>query len=300
MSILEKFPPVKGILQENVLLAKKSWFGVGGPADILFIPEDMDDLVIFLRNLPEGLPVTILGAMSNVIIRSGGIRGVVIILGPCFKKIYEEDGIIEVGAAVNCTELATFAMDAELGGLEFLMGLPGSIGGAIKMNAGCFGSDMSNILIEFEAISYKDSSIKWYKSGEVNFRYRDSGLSDDLIITRAWLRGTKGVTYSIGKKVGEIVKKRKESQPAGRTCGCTFKNPEGQKAWQLIEKAGCKGMRCGGAVVSEKHCNFIVNDQNASPEDIENLGERIAEKVLESSGVKLEWEVIRLGEKLNS
>ena len=298
MSILEKFPPVKGILQENVALAKKSWFGVGGPADILFIPEDMDDLVAVLRALPKDMSVTILGAMSNIIIRSGGIRGIVIILGSCFKKIYAENGIIEVGAAVSCTELATFAMDLELGGLEFLMGLPGSIGGAIKMNAGCYGYDMSNILIEFEAISSKTTHIKWYKAGEPNFQYRSSDIPNDMIITRAWIRGIKGVNYSITKKVNEIVKKRKESQPTGRTCGCTFKNPEGQKAWQLIQNAGCKGMRCGGAVVSEKHCNFIINDRNASPEDIENLGEKIAEKVLESSGIKLEWEVIRLGEKL--
>ena len=298
MSVLEMLPKMKGTLKENVKLASKARFGVGGPADVLFVPEDMDDLVTFLRNVPQNVPITILGAMSNVIIRSGGIRGVVIILGKCFKQIYENDGVIEVGAGVTCSELSAFAMDSDLGGLEFLMGLPGTIGGAIKMNAGCYGYDMSNILIEFETISTKTGHIKWYKSGDMSFKYRSSDIPDDVIITRAWLRSVRGVSYSIARRVNEILKKRKASQPIGRTCGSTFKNPEGMKAWELIQNAGCRGMRCGGAVVSEKHCNFIINDQDASAEDIENLGDQVAQKVYESSGVELEWEVVRLGEKL--
>ncbi|GHT91012.1 UDP-N-acetylenolpyruvoylglucosamine reductase [Alphaproteobacteria bacterium] len=295
MSVFDGFPPVRGILQEKVDLAKKSRFGVGGSAEILFTPEDVDDLVFFLRNIPEGYPITILGAMSNVLIRSGGIDGIVIMLGNWFKKIFVEDGILEVGAAVNCSELSTVATDSELGGLEFLMGLPGSVGGALKMNAGCYGSEISDALVEFEAVS-TDGRIKWFKASEVDFGYRTSGISDDVIITRAWFRGLQDVDYVISKRNNEIIKKRMDSQPLNkRSCGSTFKNPEGKKAWELINAVGCRGMRVGGAVVSEKHCNFIINDGSATPEDIECLGINVIDKVQQMTGIKLEWEVIRLG-----
>lgn len=296
-SIINSLPLVRGQLQEKVNLSKKSWFGAGGQAEVLFIPEDMDDLLYFLRNVPEEINITILGAISNVLIRNGGIKGVVIMLGNWFKKIFVEENILEVGASVNCSKLSTAAMDAELGGLEFLMGLPGTIGGAIKMNAGCYGSEISDVLIELEAVS-TSGNIKWFTKNDLKFEYRKSSIPDNLIITRAWFKGTSNVNYSIIKKTNSIIEKRKGSQPLNkRSCGSTFKNPIGKKAWELINNAGCRGMKIGGAAISEKHCNFIINEDNATPDDIENLGEKIIQKVYENCGVKLEWEVIRLGNK---
>lgn len=297
MIVIGELPTVKGILRENVPLGKKSFFGVGGTARIFFEPADMDDLIFFLRNIPDDLPIIPLGTMSNVLIRSGGIDAVVIILGEWFRKFFVEDGVLEVGTGISCSKLSTIAIDYELGGLEFLMGLPGTVGGAIKMNAGCFGSEISDVLIECEGIS-SSGHVKWFKTKDIGAAYRHTDIPDDCIITRAWFRGIQNVNYSIPKKTNEILEKRKLSQPLGtRSCGSTFKNPEGYKAWQLIDKAGCRGMKLGEAQVSEKHCNFIINTGNATADDIENLGELVIEKVFEKTGIKLEWEVIRLGKK---
>jgi UDP-N-acetylmuramate dehydrogenase len=297
MSVIGKFPSVKGVLRENADIGKKSFFGVGGVAEILFIPEDMNDLILFLKNMPEDLPITVLGSMSNVLIRSGGIRGVVIMLGSFFNRIFVEDKVVEVGSAVSCGKLSSVAMNHELGGFEFLMGIPGTVGGAIKMNAGCYGSSIGDILVEFEGVNLA-GQIKWFKSSDIGFKYRNSGLPKDLIVTRAWLRSEKEANYSISRKMNDIVAKRSISQPLNqRSCGCAFKNPEGQKAWELIDAAGCRGMKLGGAVVSQKHCNFIVNEGDATPENIEELGELVIQKVFENSGIRLEWEIIRLGKK---
>lgn len=297
MTLLKNFPAVRGTLQENVPLSKKSYFGVGGSARYFFEPIDQDDLVSFLREVDHSIPIIPLGAMSNVLIRSGGIDGVVVILGDWFKKIYVENDILEVGSGVSCSQLSTTAMDHELGGLEFLIGLPGTIGGAIKMNAGCFGSEISNVLVECEGIT-TSGQVKWFKLKDIGASYRHTEIPDDCIITRAWFRGIQNVNYSIPKKTKEIMEQRKATQPLNmRSCGSTFKNPEGNKAWQLIDKAGCRGLKVGGAQVSEKHCNFIVNTGNATADDIENLGEKVVEQVLQKTGIKLEWEVIRLGQK---
>ncbi|MDR0632040.1 MAG: UDP-N-acetylmuramate dehydrogenase [Holosporaceae bacterium] len=297
MFTIGDFPHVRGVLRENEDIGKKSFFGVGGPAQFFFIPEDMNDLVFFLRELPEDMPITILGSMSNVLIRSGGIRGVVIVLGEWFSKIFVENSVLEVGAAVSCSKLSTVAMNNELTGFEFLMGIPGTIGGAIKMNAGCYEATISSVLVECEGIS-SSGQIKWLKSSDIGFAYRTSKIPDDLIITRAWFRGIPNAGYSIPKKVNEITAKRRNNQPLSqRSCGSAFKNPNGKKAWELIEAAGCRGMRLGGAMISEKHCNFIVNDNNATADDIENLGELVIQKVLENSGIRLEWEILRLGNK---
>ena len=292
---LNEFPQVKGILRENVSLSEKTFLGVGGRAEFLFEPADMDDLVFFLKEIPETIKITPLGSMSNVLIRSGGIDGIVIMLGDWFKNIFVEDNILEVGAAVLCSKVSTFSMDHELGGMEFLMGIPGTIGGAIKINAGCFGSEIVNILVECEGI-LSDGNVKWFKKDDIGASYRCTNIPDNCIITRAWFKGIPNVNYSIPKKVKEIIEQRKSSQPIGvRTCGSTFKNPDGFKAWQLIEQAGCRGMKFRGAQVSEKHCNFIINTGNATAEDIEILGEQVAKKVFDKTGVKLEWEVIKLG-----
>jgi UDP-N-acetylmuramate dehydrogenase len=297
MSLIEKFPPVRGSLKENAEIGKKSFFGVGGRAEVLFAPEDIDDLVDFLSGLPEGTLITILGAMSNVLIRSGGISGASIILGKGFEQIFVEKDAIEVGAAVRCAKFSSVATDREIGGFEFLTGIPGTVGGALKINAGCYGSEISNMLIECEAVDFT-GNVRWLKTGDVDFGYRTSNIPDDLIITRAWFRGTSGVDYSVLKKVAEIVSRRKDSQPLNkRSCGSAFKNPNGHKAWELIDKAGCRGMRMGGAVVSDKHCNFIVNEDNAIADDIEDLGESVIQKVWENSGVRLEWEIERLGNR---
>jgi UDP-N-acetylmuramate dehydrogenase len=235
--------------------------------------------------------------MSNVLIRSGGIPGVVIVLSDWFNKVFVEDNILEVGAAVHCGKLSATATDNELGGLEFLMGIPGTIGGAIKMNAGCYGSEISDILVECEGISFS-GRIKWFKNTDIDFGYRTSKISSNMIITRAWFRGVSGVNYSITRKINEMINQRKNSQPLHqRSCGSAFKNPSNRKAWELIEAAGCRGLRVGGAVVSEKHCNFIVNADNATADDIEDLGELVIKRVFENSGIKLEWEVVRLGNR---
>lgn len=299
MSIIDNLPKVNGKLQKDAPLGQKSHFGVGGVAEVLFEPSDMDDLVFFLRRVPRDIPIVPLGAMSNVLIRDGGIEGVVIVLGDWFKKIFVEGDIMEVGAGVPCSKLSTVAMDCELGGLEFLMGLPGTVGGAIKMNAGCFGSEIANVLVECEGITTK-GRVQWFKVKDLGLGYRHANISDDCIVTRAWFRGISNVNYSIPRKTRELMEKRRTSQPLGvRTCGSAFKNPEGLKAWELIDKAGCRGLKIGGAQLSEKHCNFIVNTGNATASDIEALGEKIVEEVFQKNNVKLEWEIVRLGRKDN-
>ncbi|MDR0677657.1 MAG: UDP-N-acetylmuramate dehydrogenase [Holosporaceae bacterium] len=297
MSIISKLPPVKGVLQENVDLGRKSFLGVSGTAQILFTPTDIDDLVFFLRNLPKDFQVTVLGAMSNILIRSGGIRGIVVVLEEAFNKIFIEDNVIEVGAAVFCSKLSTAAANHELGGLEFLTGIPGMIGGAIKMNAGCYGANISDIFIECEGVNLS-GQVKWFNPENIEFGYRSSSVSDDIIITRAWFRGMQNVDYIISKKMNEISSKRKNSQPLDKkSCGSAFKNPDGYKAWKLIEAAGCRGMKVGGASISDKHCNFIINYDNATANDVEELGNRVIQKVLENSGIRLEWEIVILGDK---
>lgn len=296
LSIIDSLPLVRGSLHKNFNLSKKSWLGVGGRADALFIPENIDDLLHFFRNIPD-IPITILGAMSNVLVREGGIRGVTIILGDCFKKIYTEENVIEVGAGVHCSKIASYVADLDFGGLEFLNGIPGTIGGALKMNAGCYGSEISDRLIEFEAIS-TTGTIKWFNKKDIEFEYRKSNIPDDIIITRAWFNCDANPDYSIIKKTNILMEKRKETQPINkRSCGSTFKNPPGKKAWELIDGAGCRGMKSGGAVVSDKHCNFIINENNATAEDIEALGEKIIKKVQEVFGIILEWEILIIGDK---
>lgn len=297
MSLLEKFSKIRGELQENANLGEISWFGTGGNADLLFVPADMDDLATFLKLLPKNTPVTVLGAMSNILVRSGGIRGVAIRLGKWFKQIFLQDNIIEVGTATSCAELAIFAMDRELGGLEFLAGIPGSLGGAIRINAGCYGSEIFNTLVEFEAVDFQ-GNLKWCRAEDIQSEYRKTNVPGDWIITRAWFRGLSEVDYSISKRMREYVQKKQETQPLDKhSCGSAFKNPSGKKAWELIDQAGCRGMKLGGAMVSNKHSNFIINNGNATPDDIESLGEEIIRKVKENSGVTLEWEIVRVGER---
>lgn len=299
MTLDFNLPKTSGELLFNEPLKNMVFFGVGGNADIFFQPANTDDLSSFLKELDCNIPVTVLGAGSNVLIRDGGIRGVVISLGKAFDKCYVENGVIEAGAYARATRLSTLAADNCLSGFEFLVGIPGTIGGALKMNAGCYGNSIEDIFVEAEGFSRRGENI-WLTKKDLKFMYRSSSIRDDIIITRVWLRGVPDYPFKIVKRTQDVLAKRKKSQPLTEmSCGSTFKNPEctDKKAWELINEAGCRGMRFGGAMVSDIHCNFIINTGSATANDIEKLGEAVVQKVYEHSGVKLEWEVVKLGEE---
>lgn len=291
-------PKVNGELHYNVNLSKYSFFGAGGSADVLFIPSDADDLVAFLREHDKSIPVTIIGACSNLIIRDGGVRGVVVKLGAWFDNIFIKDDILEVGGANSLPKLANKAADNGLSGLEFLSGIPGSIGGALIMNAGCYGSCIADVFAEAEAIDF-NGIVHWLNKENVNFEYRHTSIKD-LIITRVWLKCSKSDTSTVAKKMNELLMKRKNAQTVlYRSCGSAFKNPEGdKKAWQLIDQAGCRGLKVGDAMVSDSHCNFIVNTGKATAAEIEELGEEVRRRVKNMFGIELQWEIVRIGEHI--
>lgn len=296
---ISDLPKVSGTISQNASLDKFSFFGVGGKADILFTPDNIDDLVFFLKNRPDDLPITVIGACSNLLIRDGGVRGVVIKLGNWFNNIFINDNILEVGAANNVPKLANKAADYGLAGFEFLSGIPGTAGGALIMNAGCYGSSISDVFIEAEAVDF-DGAIHWLTKENINFGYRHTSIRN-MIITRMWLRGTKSDSATVAKNTYNMIMKRRGTQPiVQRSCGSAFKNPENsqEKAWQLIDQAGCRGLKVGDAMVSDVHCNFIVNNGKATAADIEELGEEVIRRVYNTSGIKLEWEIVRIGEKL--
>ena len=286
---------LRGRLTPNAPLGPRAWFRVGGPADWVFIPEDQDDLALFLREKPASMPVTVLGACSNVIIRDGGIAGTVIRLARGFADIDIQGNSLIVGAAALDITVAEHAAAAGLAGLEFLAGIPGSIGGAVRMNAGAYGSDLDAIL-EWAEILTESGELCRLSHDELGFAYRHSELPEGSVVTRASLRGTPDDTDAIRSRIADIRASREASQPVrARTGGSTFRNPEGHKAWQLIDEAGCRGLRIGDAQVSEKHCNFLLNLGQASSADLETLGETVREKVLAQSGVSLHWEIKRIG-----
>lgn len=293
-------PPVRGRYTENAPLGHTTWFRVGGPAEVVFRPADTEDLQAFFDGLAEGIPVTPLGVASNVLVRDAGIAGVVIRLGRGFGGISRDGDALVAGAAALCPNLALSAMQAELGGLEFLSGVPGSLGGALRMNAGAFGGEIKDVLDWAEAVD-PAGGLHRLSCHELQYGYRHSGLPEGWVFVRARLRGTPGDAEAIRERVEAIRSAREESQPLRtRTGGSTFKNPtppgaEGPKAWELIDAAGCRGLRRGGAMVSEKHCNFLVNTGSATAGDLEALGEEVRERVQSHSGVSLEWEIKRLG-----
>jgi len=288
-------PRYKDRLRQNADLSKTNWFRVGGTAEWLFKPSDANDLSAFLKSLPSEIPVTILGVGSNVIVRDGGIDGVVVKLGRGFTKMECDTEHIYVGAACLDLNVAQFACDQSVSGLEFLCGVPGTIGGAVRMNAGAYGAELKDIFIEAEIV-LRDGAIKIISASEMNFSYRSSGLPEGAIATKVVLCGKMGDAQKIAARMKEISSAREETQPVrSRTGGSTFKNPEGSKAWELIDKAGCRGLTIGGAQVSEKHCNFLINIGNASAADLENLGEEVIRRVKEKTGITLEWEIKRIG-----
>ncbi len=292
-------PEVAGELYFNAPLDKFSFFGVGGKADILFVPKDMDDLTFFLREKEKDIPVTVIGACSNLLIRDGGVRGIVIKLCASFENIFINDNIVEVGAACALTKLSNKVADNGLSGFEFLSTIPGSVGGALISNAGCYGASIADIFIEAEAIDLS-GTCKWLTKNNIDFSYRNTSIRD-VVITRCWLKGVRSDTATVSKKMHEFILKRKMSQAVMyRSCGSFFKNPlnSEEKAWQLIDRAGCRGLKVGGAMVSDVHCNFIVNTGKATASEIEELGEEVARRVKNSTGVSLDWEVVRIGEKI--
>jgi UDP-N-acetylmuramate dehydrogenase len=299
MSLINHLPKVEGTYRENVELAPTTWFQVGGKADVLYKPGNTQDLAFFLKNTPKNCPITILGVGSNLIIRDGGIRGVVIKLGRYFNNLSVNNNILTVGASTLDFNVAHFLVEQELTGLEFLVGVPGSIGGAIAMNAGAYGSEIAEHIQSIEGVNINTGEIRQFNKTEMGFIYRGNSLNNQFIFTQATFFLKKDNKENIINRMNEIVESRSTSQPIKeKTGGSTFKNPPGHKAWQLIDEAGCRGIRVGGAQVSEKHCNFLINTGNATASDIENLGEIVRNKVLNKSKINLEWEIKIIGEKL--
>ena len=285
----------------NVKLSNYSWFNLGGNAEYFFKAKDEKQLIEFLKEAKKKkLKTTILGAGSNTLFRDSGVKGVVIKLGNEFSytNLVNKD-ILDVGAATLDRKVANYAKENNVGNLEFLSCIPGSIGGAIIMNSGCYENDISKILISLRAIDKKKLSVIEIKKEDINFLYRGTNLPDDLIITSAKLKGTTSVKEKIDKRQTDFIKKKKISQPNQiKTCGSTFKNiSEDKKAWMLIKEAGCEGYREGDAIISQKHCNFFVNNGNAKSSDIENLINKVKKKVQEKTGVNLELEIKIVGEK---
>ena len=295
-ALLLRLPQVRGRLEAEFPLADLTWFRTGGPAEVLFTPADEDDLAAFLAATPADVPVTVLGVGSNTLVRDGGVPGVVIRLGRGFGGLeLLENSRIEAGTAVLDVKAARFAADNGIDGLTFLRGIPGTIGGALRMNGGAYGGETKDVLISARAVDRQGRKIV-LSNADMGYSYRHCGAAADLIFTSAILQGRPGDKATILAAMDEITAKRELTQPVkSRTGGSTFKNPEGHKSWQLIDAAGLRGFRVGGAHMSELHCNFLINDGNATAHDIETLGETVRERVKAHSGVDLEWEIKRIG-----
>ncbi len=294
-TLTDRLPAVRGRYRENAPLAGVTWFGVGGPAEVVFRPADIEDLSHFLRDKPADVPVTVIGVGSNILVRDGGVPGVVVRLGRAFANIAVEGRNIVCGAACLDLNVATAAKNAGIAGLEFLCGVPGTIGGALRMNAGAYGRETKDILVEAQALD-PHGQVHVLKGADLGMTYRKSALPCDWIFVEARLHGDPGDPETIAQRMAEIRAERGGSQPVrSRTGGSTFKNPPGHKAWELIDKAGCRGLRRGAAMVSEQHCNFLINTGNATAADLEFLGEEIRTRVHQASGIRLEWEIRRIG-----
>jgi UDP-N-acetylmuramate dehydrogenase len=289
-------PKLRGKLKAGAILADLTWFRVGGPAEILYSPADEADLAYFLKNVPQDVPVTVIGLGSNLLVRDGGIEGVVIRLGKGFGEITVEEGHrLRTGAAVPDVKVARAAADAGISGLSFYRGIPGCVGGALRMNGGAHGKETKEVVIEVRAVD-REGNIHVLPVDELHYSYRHCGAPEDFIFTEALFQGEPGEPAKILAEMDDIAAYRESAQPIkSRTGGSTFKNPPGKKAWQLIDAAGCRGLRIGDAHVSEMHCNFLINDGNARGVEIEELGETVRARVKETSGVDLEWEIKRLG-----
>lgn len=292
----DMLPPVRGSLVRGAPLKDLVWFRAGGPAEVLFRPVDADDLADFLAARPQNLRVSVIGVGSNLLVRDGGIPGVVVRLSSAFGKIETDGTRVRAGAAALDGAVARAAADASIAGLEFLRGVPGTIGGALKMNAGCYGKEIKDVFVEATAIDGKGNKVR-LSAADMGFEYRKArGAADDLIFVEAVLEGTRDEPAAIRARMEELSANREASQPIkSKTGGSTFKNPPGHKAWQLIDEAGCRGLKIGAAQVSEKHTNFLINTGEASAAELEALGEEVRKRVKEKSGITLEWEIKRVG-----
>jgi UDP-N-acetylmuramate dehydrogenase len=290
-----KAPKLRGRLLPNQSLAELTWFRVGGPAQMLFMPEDESDLAYFLGVLAADIAVTVVGLGSNLIVRDGGVAGVVVRLGRGFNDVTVDGMRVVAGAAVPDVKVARSAQEAGIAGLAFLRGIPGAIGGALRMNGGAYRGETKDVLVQARAVD-RQGRIHTLGNADMHYTYRHCGAPEDFIFTQATFAGTPGDRAAIAAEMDKITESREATQPIkSRTGGSTFKNPPGGKAWQLIDAAGCRGLVVGGAQVSELHCNFLINLGTATAADIETLGETVRKRVKESSGVDLEWEIKRIG-----
>ncbi len=307
-ALIDRLPKVRGRYSENAALGEKSWFACGGHAEVLFKPKDKEDLIFFLQNCPPEISVSVFGAMSNVIIRDKGIQGVVIRLGREFSTINIEENIVTAAALALDANVALKAAEAGLGGLEFLSGIPGSVGGALKMNAGCYGVETKDILIECEALD-RQGTLHILAPDDMAMAYRHTEVSDDFIFINAKFRGFQEDVQTVQDRMKVIKETREKAQPIReKTGGSTFANPSledldaanlpnNTKVWQLIDQVGGRGLMIGGAQMSKKHCNFMVNSGGATAKDLEDLGEEIKKRVFEELGITLRWEIKRIGGK---
>jgi len=294
-NLTQRLPPVRGRIRANVALAPQTWFRVGGPAEILFRPADIEDLAAFLAACPADIPLTVLGVASNLLVRDGGLPGVVIRLGGEFARVRIDGAKIVAGAGALDLTVAEEACAAGIGGLEFLSGIPGTIGGAVKMNAGAYGTEIVDV-IESAVLVTRAGEVVTVADDALGLSYRHSELPEGAIVVEATLRGQPEQAELVAARMQNIQARRAETQPIrARTGGSTFANPPGAKAWELIDRAGCRGLIMGGAQVSEQHCNFLINTGDATAGDIEALGEEVRRRVHKDSGVELRWEIMRIG-----
>jgi UDP-N-acetylmuramate dehydrogenase len=294
--LMGSLPDLRGKLKAEAALSDLTWFRAGGPAEVLYSPADEGDLAYFLRETPTDVPVTVIGLGSNLLVRDGGIEGVVIRLGRSFSDIKVEEGHrLSTGAAVPDVKVARAAADAGIAGLSFYRGIPGCVGGALRMNGGAHGRETCEVVIEARAVDRK-GQVHVLPVADLHYQYRHCSAPEDFIFTEALFQGEAGEPAKILAEMDGIAAYREQAQPIkSRTGGSTFKNPPGHKAWQLIDAAGCRGLSVGDAKVSEMHCNFLINEGKASGADLEELGETVRARVKETSGVELEWEIKRLG-----
>ncbi|MFP4519592.1 MAG: UDP-N-acetylmuramate dehydrogenase [Oceanicaulis sp.] len=304
-SLIDQLPEVRGKYTENVPVSGFSWLRVGGPAQVLYMPADEADLARFLAETPRHIPVRVVGALSNTLVRDGGLPGVTIKLTPAFGQVEIEDGAkVRAGAAALDKMVAKKAAKGGIAGLEFYVGVPGAVGGALVMNAGCYGTETRDRLIEAVALD-RQGRRQIVPAERFNYSYRHSDIPDDWIFTEALFQGEPDDPEAVTERMDAITEKRESSQPIReKTSGSTFKNPDpdesgGKSAWQLVDAAGWRGKRIGGARFSEQHCNFLINDGAATANDLETLGETVRAEVKEKFGVELQWEVRRVGEPAN-
>lgn len=292
--MLISLPKVRGVYRYNVSMSKMTWLNVGGQADVLFKPRDIDDLIHLIRDTE--LPINVIGATSNIIVRDSGIRGITIKLGKEFAYIKHQGNSIIAGGAALLSNLAYFARDQQISGLEFLAGIPGTVGGGVEMNAGAYGSDIESVVQSIKAVNLENGNLYTFSNQEMGYFYRGHSLKGRWIFIEAEFKGTNSKYESITQKLTEVISRKNTSQPTrGKTAGCIFKNPKGHQAWELIDKSGCREFSIGGAKISKKHCNFLLNYNGATAADLENLGNHVQKIVKNKFNIELEWEIRVIG-----